>query len=292
MYIDNNTNAIHPLSTKAEKNGYTHFQKTLDKVQNSKQEIKADTTPYSKLKPEAMAQSDFEMALKALDKLVDYKTGESVDFDSLNEKQQKHLLEHLASNLNFAQHYYDDRLEYSKIYIAREEKYIWAYFDYQNSKGEAVDVGKDIFKLEDCQLGTLPLGDDDARRELWDLAKDYVDGNTDNYFGFLKRTRGENDTGLNLKDLRDLEQTIRDMKKEAQEKGLDEKSYLALPFIRLEPSASGVLYHKALDTLIERFFEQKKLLRENLLLNNYERELKNQNPKKTNEIINEALNAV
>ena len=310
VYTSNNINST---NTNENNENSLEFDEVLEQEKQNQSLVQNQTQnnselPYLSLKPQDMAQKDFQTALKALDKLVDYNTGEKIEFDSLSEEQQKDLLKYLAMDFNLAQSFYEDKLEYSKVNIIREDKYVWASFEYQNSKGEAVDVCKDIFNLEDCYLGAPPLGDKDAQRDLRDLAQDYVNGNTDNYFGFLKRTRGENEPegAWNSKDLEQMEQEIRQAKEDDKiidkvlGKGVDGLVYISYANgsglligraasetkYSIKPRASDIIYTKMLDDLLNNFFNNKTQNPTYAQIN----EIKNSNLKQEDTMLKQALN--
>jgi len=273
-------NAKSNLQTNS-KNFDTHLQTKLENSQSvGIPTRKVLRMQHMSLKPESLAQEDFNKALKALDKLVYAGSEEKFDFETLSKEAKKDLLHHLAKNLQAAEGFYNEELQYLKVEIYQQEKYTWAAFSYENMQGEEKH---DFFNLKDAKLGTPPLGDKDAQRPLEELAKDYVEGKEDNYFGFLKRTRTNNEPegAYTQKDLQAMEEEVRVLK--AKNKLFDQilgqgvngelyinianKTFIQLQrgqtqILRPQPSANVLAFEKMIDNLIEDFFEDKKTFKQ------------------------------
>jgi len=162
-----------------------------------------------------LASFNFPKITKAIENLSDANTGEKIDFNSLEELVQKDLLDFLGTELMAHQKEFKNaNLDFLNVKIEYRANYIIASSEFIDENGEKVNLMKDFLKNLNLSQGDLkkldehyarvysrPLGDKDAQRPLEELAKDYVEGKEDNYFGFLKNYRGKEQPKLESADL-------------------------------------------------------------------------------------------
>ncbi|MFQ6341561.1 hypothetical protein [Campylobacter sp. VTCC 70190] len=135
MYVSNNTNAIHPLGTKTEKSANTDFQKTLDEVQNSNWDI-------DKLNPKNLANDNFSKISKALDNIINPKTGEKVSLDLLSENEQRNLATFAADYLYMFQN--DFKTQDINVKIELEPQSMKALVYFEDKQGRVLDLLKNM----------------------------------------------------------------------------------------------------------------------------------------------------
>lgn len=151
-----------------------------------------------------LAKDNFEKITKAIGNLTDYNTGEKIDFNSLNKAQQKDLVEFLADGL--LQHQRasnNENVDFSNVKIKQEQGFVFASSDFIDDKGEKIDLAKLLFGVDmvnilgekasaDAISYSYPLGDSRVKEalnnlSLEDLAMDYIKGDKNGYFAYLKK---------------------------------------------------------------------------------------------------------
>ncbi|MCX2682965.1 hypothetical protein OQH60_03695 [Campylobacter sp. MIT 21-1685] len=213
-HIRNQTNSFSTYNLENK----TNFQQNLEKelqVKNSEiqkeqeimQETKANNTLEnikedleSLLPAKDLAKENFPKIANALNSLSNADTNEKVEWHSLSKEQQKQLLKFLSDELFSHQDYMKDKnIDFFEVKIHYDGKYVSASSEFIDSKGEKINISKLFMEFlitneEDKRLANSMTTrrysgffNQDAQRSLDELAKDYVRGDTDNYFGFLKK---------------------------------------------------------------------------------------------------------
>lgn len=261
------------------------FNKALGEKQNTKGSQACDAQfsqeALNLSNASSLAKGNFEKIQKVLTDLRDSNTGEKVDFNSLSRAQQKDLVDFLGGKLLHHQEVLKNaNIRFSNVKITQDEGYVFASTEFIDDKGERVNLAKLEFGdgiemvslsgsvVKGDELATWysqPLGDKKARQDLEVLAMDYVRGEKEGYFAYLKK----HSSAEEQKRLAVYENIAKEHLKVEREHGIDMSAKnlnITLPDGRTiirnkieppEPSEEYVLYKKILDELFHSLFGNK-----------------------------------
>lgn len=319
IYIPGN---ISSNNTSKTNENSSNFSKTLE--QNNAYDIQISKEALSLPNASNLAKDNFEKTTKALENMTDYNTGEKVDFNSLNKAQQKDLVEFLGEELYSHQRdTNNENVDFSNVKIKREQGFVFASTDLINNKGEQIVLGKDLLDLMKSkgifEMETIfgdkvnideitptrysyPLGESKIKEALnnlsyEDLAMDYLKGDENGYFSYLKRNATSEKAKAKLSFYENL---AREHLKIKEEDNIDMGSRnlnASLPDGRTitrkqieqpQLSAEFALYNKTLDDLFNNFFDDKNTSNSSPSYTQIN-EIKNSSVKQ-NEILKQALN--
>ena len=290
VYTSNNINST---NTNENNENSLEFDEVLEQSQNINDDIQISKEALELLNSSNLAKDNFQKIQKALENITDYNTGEKIDFNSLSEAQQRDLVDFISDELYMMQNYSQDDFEIANIQIQKDENFVFAIASFTNDKGELVspsyEKAKDLidglpestqeyFKQQKFSRSG-PLGDEAFNKSIEELARDYVKGNTNNYFDYLKRHKEKIELeGLSSLDYSLVEQMARQNVEinENEENNSDENETILLPH---QISQEYVEYKETIKNLIDIF------------LNNINQNISNSNPTyaQINEIKNSSL---
>jgi len=138
------------------------------------------------------SKEHFQKALKAIENLSDFDTGEKIDFNSLEEPVQKDLLQYLGKALKFKEELAHEKLDFYKVEIQNIDGKLFARNTYKNLQGQVIDYDQEEYKTGSkkhykLEVGSPPLGDEDAHKSDEELKREYYEGKTDNFYGFQRK---------------------------------------------------------------------------------------------------------
>lgn len=300
----------------------SNFSKTLE--QNKAYDIQISKEALSLSNASNLAKDNFEKITKALENMTDYNTGEKVDFNALNKAQQKDLVEFLGEELNLHQRdINNENVDFSNVKIKREQGFVFASSDFIDDKGEKIVLGKDLLDLMKSkgvfEMQTIfgdkvnideitptrysyPLGESKIKEALnnlsyEDLAMDYLKGDKNGYFAYLKKNTTSEKAKAKLSFYENL---AREHLKIEQEYGIDMsaknlnvnlpdgRTIIRKQIEQAQLSAEFALYNKTLDNLFNKLFDDKNTSNSSPSYTQIN-EIKNSNVKQ-NEILKQALN--
>lgn len=121
VYISNNSTSTKENDENSLKFNEILEQEKQNQVQNSKTEngIFLDLSNLSSNR----VKENFQKITKAVENMVDYNTGEKVDFNSLSEAQQRVLLDFVTDELYMMQNYFQNDFEIANIQIQKDENF-------------------------------------------------------------------------------------------------------------------------------------------------------------------------
>ncbi|MCH5336206.1 MAG: hypothetical protein J1D99_02185 [Campylobacter sp.] len=135
VYTSNNSTSTKENDENSLKFNEILEQEKQNQVQNSKTEngIFLDLSNLSSNR----ARENFQKITKAVENMVDYNTGEKVDFNSLSEAQQRVLLDFVTDELYMMQNYFQSDFEIANIQIQKDENFS-VLVDFTDDKGELI----------------------------------------------------------------------------------------------------------------------------------------------------------
>ena len=302
VYTSNNINST---NTNENNENSLEFDEVLEQSQNINDDIQISKEALELLNSSNLAKEIFEKALRGIQNLADYETGEKIDFNSLSEQAQKDLFEHLSLTLTRKERILGKELEIESIKIQTIEGRMFPWNVYKTEDGEIIDTTKTDSLKYGVELiaDGVPLGDEDTHKSAEELMKEYyLEGKTDNLYGFFKRQAEKNGDQNALDGYKRDEEEFA-LYKEAKEKyGIDVFSYdnldITLPDgrriirnkIELPPlSTENLLYTQAYNKLLEVFFNNQNISNSNPTYAQIN-EIKNSSLKQEDTMLKQALN--